>query len=242
MRFDQYFDITNGTGCGITDALGQIHQSQLDCSTRWLQNYFSNYSGAVFDLCLDKDPFTMSASDLYSVGSLSMEKFWSPSDISRKIARFNSDKRVSLTCVNANCAIHFHCVLNRVPVAANVYSAVQGSQLRSDLDLLWDLIGGLVGVTTDAPPSRTKPLARKRPALIPILDKKGSIADRKAKGDGNGTYWDSIISEMVTCQVSIQQGVANMQNHPGIPSEISELRVIDILVWMFRTNQNDRCR
>ena len=240
MRFDQYFDTMSGTGCGITDALGHTHQSQFDCSTRWVQNYLSNYSGAVFDLCLDLDPFTMRASDLYSVGSLSMKEFWSPSDISKKITLFNSDKSVSLSCVHTFCVIHFHCVLKRVPVTANVYSAIPGSQLRSDLDLMWELIGDLVGVTTNAPPSRTKPLARKRPALIPLLDKKGSIADRKAKGDRNGTYWDSIISEMITHQLSIQQGVANMYKF-GIPSAISDLRIIDILVWMFRTNQKGRC-
>ena len=240
MRFNQYFDTMDGTGCGITDALGRTHQSQFDCSTRWVQIYLTNYSGAVFDLSLDLDPFTMRASDLYSVGSLSMKKFWSPSDIFKKITRFNSDKAASLSCANASCVIHFHCVLNRVPVTANVYSAVPESQLRFDLDLLCELIGCLVGVTTEAPPSRTKPLARKRPALIPILDEKGSIADRKAKGDRNGTYWDSIILEMNTHQLSIQQGVANMHQR-GITSAISELRIIDILVWMFRTNQKGRC-
>jgi hypothetical protein len=241
MHFDEYFDTMAGTGCGITDALGRMHRSQFDCSTRWVQNYVTNYSGAVFDLSLDLDPFTMRASDLYSVGSLSMKGFWSPSDISKKIARFNSDKSVSLTCVSPVCVLHFHCVLNRIPVTANVYSAIPGSQLRTDLDLLWKLIGGLVGVTTNAPASRTKPLARKRPALIPILDKKGSIADRKAKGNRNGNYWDSIISEMTTHQLPIEQGVANM-HQCGIPSTISSLRIIDILVWMFRSNQNGRCQ
>jgi len=114
------------------------------------------------------------------------------------------------------------------------------SALRTDIDLLCSLIGPLVGVSGNAPPSRTKPLARKRPGLIPILDEKGSIADRKAKGNANGTYWDSIISEMCQYQNQIQSGVTAMRQR-GIPSEITELRVVDILVWMFRTKQRSAC-
>lgn len=240
LNFANYFDTTPGTGCGATDASGQTHTARLDCSSRWVQNYLTSYSGAVFDLALDLDPNTMLASDLYSVGALSMRDFWSPSDITSKLGRFKIDKSLTLACTVQNCQVHFHCVLERVPTTASVYHLSTNAALRTDVDLLWTLIGPLVGVTSNAPASRTKPLARKRPSLIPILDEKGSIADRRAKGNANGTYWDSIIAEMTSSQNSIQAGIAVMRQR-GLPQVVSELRVVDILVWMFRTNQQAPC-
>jgi hypothetical protein len=236
MNFDQYFDSAVGTGCGQNDATGQLHNTRLDCSVRWVQNYLARYTGAAFDLTPDLDPNTMLASDLYLVGSLSMRDFSSLKAVTAKMDQFISDKSSSLVCNTQGCEAHFHCVLARVPVAATVFDLNSNPALRADIELLWELIGPLVGVEENAPPSRTKPLARKRPGLIPILDEKGSIADRKAKGNANGTYWDSIISEMCQYQNQIQSGVAAMRQR-GIPSQITELRVVDILVWMFRTQQ-----
>jgi Family of unknown function (DUF6308) len=240
MNFDQYFDSAVGTGCGQNDASGQLHNTRLDCSVRWVQNYLARYTGAAFDLTPDLDPNTMLASDLYLVGSLSMRDFSNTKAVTAKMNEFISDKASSLVCNTQGCKAHFHCVLARVPVAATAFDLNSNLALRADIELLWELIGPLVGVKRNAPPSRTKPLARKRPGLIPILDEKGSIADRKAKGNANGTYWDSIISEMCQYQNQIQSGVAAMRQR-GVPSEITELRVVDILVWMFRTKQRSAC-
>jgi len=240
MNFAEYFDDAATTGCGQTDANGNFHNSRLDCSIRWIQNYLAQYTGAAFDLTPDLDPNTMLASDLYLVGSLSMRDFSNTKAVTAKMNEFIFDKTSSLVCNIQGCKSHFHCVLARVPVVSNVFNLNLNSALRTDIDLLCSLIGPLVGVSGNAPPSRTKPLARKRPGLIPILDEKGSIADRKANGNANGTYWDSIISEMCQYQNQIQSGVTAMRQR-GIPSEITELRVVDILVWMFRTKQRSAC-
>lgn len=234
MSFADFFDMTT-VGCRPN---GGPHQLKIDCAMGFLERYCKQFTGIVFDLVPDNYPDRMTAADLYSVGSLSMGRFSGTPSVSKMLDRFDQDFANSQACAIAPCIEHFHCVLRRIPPTATVYDVqvrdsfgnLAWDQMRCDMEHLWQLIGYLVGVRNDAPANRTKPLARKRPALIPILDT-AARKNIRAMGYRNGDLWDGIILEMQRDRGAISAGVTRLRGW-GLPNSISELRVVDILVWM----------
>lgn len=240
MDYENFFDATPGSGCGGTDDSGTTHDTELDCSIRTIYTYERSFTGAIFDSPLDPYPNDMTAADLLAVGGLSMKSFRSLRKIESMQFNFEADATRSETCTNADCKKHFKCVLERVPTSIDVYQLQIPSSLWDDINTLWTLIGPLVEVTTNAPASRTKPLARKRSSLIPILDKEGSIANQNSKGVASGNYWKSIVQEMQAGQTIIQAGCAAIRN-TGVGGAMSDLRIVDVLVWMYQTRPSSRC-
>ena len=238
MSFDHFFNVTAGTGC-IDPATGLArHASQLDCSVASLTNYRDNFTGAAFDLP-DPQPNKMTAQDLFLVGSLSVSKFRNLSSIGKMLERFHKDELNSVACrTQPTCQTHFHCVLARIPVTTTIYQVALGNAVWVDVDLAWQLIGRLVGVKGNSPAFRTKPLARKRPGLIPILDGPGSIAYLRNQGIPNGRYWSTILTWMQ--RPAVAPGVAAIRAR-GAGGGMSDLRIVDVIVWMSMMHPNTRC-
>jgi Family of unknown function (DUF6308) len=238
MRFGQYFD-NSAPGCGITDANGRLHATQLDCSARTIENYETYYTGAAFDLAQDPHPNEMTQLDLFLVGSLSMSRFMDHENFGKMREKFSQDLAASRACTNAACLTHFACVLKRIPAGASIYGVTTTSQIWNDVNTLWTLIGPLVLVTSNAPASRTKPLARKRPALIPILDDEGSIADQRQKGVSRN-FWDHILNEVNSDHQEISLGGSRLR-HQGIGLSMTDLRIVDVITWMRMKRPISRC-
>ena len=214
------------------------HASQLECSVASLINYRDNFTGTAFD-APDLQPNKMTAQDLFLVGSLSMSDFTNLDNVGDMRDRFYLDEVASASCrTQATCTSHFHCVLSRIPATATIHGVDASSSLWADVNRLWELVGPLVGVTSPAPPSRTKPLARKRPGLIPILDTPGSIAYLQKHGISSGSYWSTILKWMQSPAVAF--GIALVRGQ-GAGEGMSDLRVVDVLVWMSMMRPNSRC-
>ena len=81
--------------------------------------------------------------------------------------------------------------------------------------------------------SLSKTLARKCPALLPILD---SVAIQRIRGAGGpgptrGKNWAFLRDELTT-STWVCPGIIAIRAAAGVPPHYQDLRIIDIVVWM----------
>lgn len=72
-----------------------------------------------------------------------------------------------------------------------------------------------------------KPLARKRPQLIPVYDE----VVRCAFGTSNG-FWRWLDGKLREDGGTLTQHLAALRTEASIPDQISALRILDVVIWM----------
>lgn len=100
---------------------------------------------------------------------------------------------------------------------------------RSEASQLWSIFTNAEGTKWDIGATKaSKLLARKRPRLIPIYD---SVIDRVTGLGGTArkqwTDWHEVLTE-----TDLPQHLDNIRALSGISETISQLRVMDVVLWM----------
>ncbi|MER5336784.1 DUF6308 family protein [Micromonospora sp. NPDC002717] len=72
-----------------------------------------------------------------------------------------------------------------------------------------------------------KVLARKRPRLVPVYDEVVSCAFRTGKG-----FWCWLHERLREEDHALEQQLVDLGVRAGVPSEVTPLRVLDVVVWM----------
>ena len=112
-------------------------------------------------------------------------------------------------------------------VGAGEYAAIMGSQ--SPANQLWRLLRGSdtyrwgIGPTT-----ASKILARKRPRLIPIFDSIVGPLMGHQTCKGQWQTWHSVLTD----GSGLPDRLKAIQAKAGIDKEISDLRTMDVVLWM----------
>ena len=232
----EYFD-TTGNGCGR-------HATAAACATELLATYVATSTGPLFDPRRDEpwwDPNVISIADLFSVGALVMPAFTTKRFTDAVLPFFTADAAASDRCDAPTCTEHVHCMLRRVPADASIFD--EDAAVHHDtMNDLWTLLRGsgrganrvggidaLLETNQFGQAGLSKLLARKRPKLVPILD--GVAVARVIRSAGpDACEWCTIRRE---CQSSInlRDRIATVRQHARAPHWMSDLRVIDVVVW-----------
>jgi hypothetical protein len=75
----------------------------------------------------------------------------------------------------------------------------------------------------------SKIMARKRPHLIPIYD--SVVGPLMGLKDSRG-QWD-LWHEVLTSNTDLPERLKALRTSAGLPDRISELRVMDVVLWMY---------
>lgn len=146
------------------------------------------------------------------------------------------DATASASCT-ASCAGHIHCLLKQVPPTASIFGPNAAAELDRMNDI-WRLIrtnGDLVATNNFGPTGISKMLARKRPGLVPITDSVATERVLRAQGGSAPTCsWCFIRSEFAANPTLLTR-VAQVRAAADVPAWYTDLRVIDIVVWMSDT-------
>ena len=94
---------------------------------------------------------------------------------------------------------------------------------------LWNIFRNKEAKWHVGPTKASKLLARKRPRLIPIYD---SVIDRVTELGGSSrtqwTEWHGVLT-----QSDLPEHLEEIRRQSGIAEQISQLRVMDVVLWMY---------
>ncbi len=224
------------------------HPSARDCAVSLVHRYITSYAGAMFDPRGDEpwwDPDRITSNDLRLVAMLSMPRFMSGAFINGVMPEFQEDLKWSVDCHHPHdCVDHVHCLLRRVPARSTIFDDRAGDDLEL-MTQIWHLIRKnpiLVASKGFGNAGLSKLLARKRPALVPITD---SVAIDRIKRVHPGRSpasieqdsWQLMRAEVLSDR-QLPGHIVTVRSDAGVPPWISDLRVIDIVVWM---RDNEHC-
>ena len=186
-----------------------------------LREYFDadarGYTGSQFEsLINDSDPFKITATDLVAITTLSVK----------------IPERAALWILSPEGEEQISKILREIPVDTDIWDPLVKNIFADDGKVmrLWRLLenanwptarkGGGLGGTT----KRSKILAAKRPRLIPILDRVvvGSLLQ-------TDNTWRAI--QDVLNVDSYRSKLEDALTHDGVPSSVSLLRRIDVVIW-----------
>lgn len=221
---DRWFDGQTG-GC-------TIHRSALACSKHLVGRYFSgDYTGSLFDPLGIEPANVITRADLYAVSTLAMPTFAWRSNLDKMISVIDEDNDQSVNCHDLSCTSHVSCMLKRIPRKARIFSPLL-SKLTLANDSLWPALEELLrsSLGEAGPAELSKTLARKRPGLLPILDSVAVIRLKKA-GAKQGAYWRFFREEFRRSTVVVP-AIVNIRRQGNVPQHISDLRIVDVAVWM----------
>lgn len=224
----EYFS-PNDFGCGL-------HSNAHVCAVHLLTRYEKGLIGALFDPRGDEpwwDPYSVRASDLFAVSALSVPRFTWGSFLKVVVPVFEADAEASQTCLSG-CSGDVSCLLRQVEPKASIFDQEAKSNLDRMNDI-WSLIRRdpiLMATRGFGDAGLSKLLARKRPHLVPILDHVSHDRLRRKNGRiGRACAWCSIREEYNSA-FTLRDSVATIRSEAGVPSWISDLPVIDIVVRM----------
>lgn len=222
---DRWFDSSAG-GC-------TAHSSALECSTYLVGRYLSgDYTGALFDPFGHEPANRITRSDLLAVRSLSMWRFGLPTFLRDLGFALDADAAASAVCTVTACATHIGCLLLQLPVSSTIYTMTPAEHALAD-GPLWNVLQAMFkrSVKKAGTTSLSKTLARKRPALLPILDDIARERIRLAGGPGPDGNWAFLRNE-IAASALVRPGVAAIRVDVAVPDHYQDLRLIDIVVWM----------
>ncbi|WP_030809367.1 DUF6308 family protein [Streptomyces sp. NRRL F-2799] len=81
----------------------------------------------------------------------------------------------------------------------------------------------------------SKLLARKRPHLVPVYDKRVKQLFKRPKTDH--TFWAALAAALRTDSGAFYDRLIHLRQKAGIGDDISVLRVFDVIAWMHQGNQ-----
>jgi hypothetical protein len=163
-----------------------------------------------------------------------MVKFGRQTFISKMGASLDADAAASAACGATTCTTHIGCLLRRLPMTSTIYTMTPAELALAD-GPLWNLLGSLFtsSVGEAGTTSVSKTLARKRPALLPILDGVALTRIGSAGGPGPnaGGNW-AFLRDEITASAVVRPGLAAVRSGATVPDHYQDLRLIDIVVWM----------
>jgi hypothetical protein len=212
------------------------------CAIEQVRNYIEDFSGALFDpnpVCQPWfNPDVLKLSDVSCVGHLSM---WSMVDAcsSQVPGVFANDLADSRNCANrTTCTDHLHCILLRLPQQVDIFSS-PSSWINDCIDFYERCrsLGlrskrGTSNLWGDAAVSKL--LARKRPALVPVMD--SVAASRYPNASDLQSRWSAFQTE-VFGDTALVAELNSIKNSACATADwYTPLRLLDIVVWMHDGN------
>lgn len=132
-------------------------------------------------------------------------------------------------------------LLEEIPADLDLTNAdvVTNLGLSSPAQELWDLLRGKEsGKWGIGPTTASKIMARKRPRLIPIYD---SVVDRVLKLNGPLEQWN-IWYAALSGDSELPDHLERIRNAANMPKNISQLRIMDVVLWMHGQQQGIRAQ
>jgi len=217
-----------------------MHPNDLACASHLVARYLSgDYTGSLFDPIGHEPADRITRSDLLAVRSLSMWRFGLPTFLRDLGSTLDADAAASASCTVTGCATHVGCLLHQLPVTSTIYTMTPAEHALANRPL-WNVLQAMFksSVKKAGTTSLSKTLARKRPALLPILDEVARDRIRLAGGPGPAGNWAFIRDEISTSAL-VRPGLAAIRVTAAVPDHYQDLRLIDVVVWM-RQNVHGR--
>ena len=174
----------------------------------------------------------INASDMYATAALSMPHMIRTNILTTFAAACDADtaSAISKTCAPP-CVTHISCILNQIPADANVRDSLAGHYINL-ANRLWKILFPIrpkgVGQT-----GLSKLVARKCPHLLPVI---GTVSKSSMRLHNGGLpvsdYWKYFHVEMGPQMAALDSGIAHIRSNANVLEWTSDIRVIDILVWM----------
>jgi hypothetical protein len=197
-----------------------IALSRTESAVEYLQTYYAvssggipDYTGSYFEsmAARNTDPNSIESEDFLAVSMLSVNV---PADAAIRLLGRDADI--------------VHSLLSEIPIDLDIVDA-HPSQLRGDSPAgqLWEVLRqGRDGL---GPTTTSKLLAAKRPRLLPIWD---SFVER-ATALGTMGYWQKFQYVLEDDQRRVWDWLSEVGSlATNVPDSISELRILDVLLWM----------
>lgn len=182
-----------------------------------VDRYFESFTGPLFDtIALDSPRGRFDAGDFQALAALAVEV------PSTAVGRLLEDREANE-------------LLREIPTDIRIDDRRAAAELSSDspaatlYDHLRDLDG--VGYVT-----RSKLLALKRPALIPIRD---SFLERQLGIPADGQWWAAMGNEWQAPELRKQ--VDELRSRcKRVPAWVTDLRLLDVAIWMHEHERQSR--
>ncbi|MFZ2242135.1 MAG: DUF6308 family protein [Gordonia amarae] len=196
-----------------------IVQHQDEASARLLTDYYAEtsgvpkYSGSQFEAvaALNSDPNSIGPADIVAISTLSV----------------NVKGQAAIRLLTRDAA-DISERLELIPTDVDIVDADPGSlESGSAASELWQILRR--GRDKIGPTTASKLIAAKRPRLLPIWD---SLVEQ-ATGLSTLGYWRSFQDVLTSDDHAIWKWLTDLRKEvPEVPDSVSNLRVLDILLWM----------
>ena len=165
---------------------------------------------------------TITADDMLAASFLSVP--FEPAAVIGLLAERQFDITARLTQIPAD--------LDLADVTHNNFKALLGEE--SSAWELWKILRGKGDGGWGIGPTRaSKLMARKRPRLIPIWD---SVVGAEAKLKSSMTQWTDWHEMLTQGSGALASRLDIIQDQANLPFRLSQLRVMDVVLWMHGTN------
>ncbi|GAC58498.1 hypothetical protein GOHSU_41_00360 [Gordonia hirsuta DSM 44140 = NBRC 16056] len=124
-------------------------------------------------------------------------------------------------------------LLRRLPTWLDLVDADE--DVLADAEELWSLVRGNRGVGRA---KTSKLLARKRPRLLPIMD--SVVVKTVGHNPRQHLFYQNLQAALRADNCRLVSHLDEIRKEAGIESDISTIRVFDILVWMWGSGRVDR--
>ncbi|MGC4749670.1 DUF6308 family protein [Micromonospora sp. DT201] len=126
--------------------------------------------------------------------------------------------------------------LREIPIAVDLSDEKAKRHIDDNgpADRAWHLLMGCHGVNKTI---AGKLLARKRPRLIPVYDNVVACALRGRRG-----FWLWLYDQLRADGFSLTHRLRRLRAEAGIPTLVSDIRVLDIVLWMRHQPQHQRMK
>jgi Family of unknown function (DUF6308) len=226
------------------------HIRQLDCAMNLAHRYFMGFTGAAFDPRIDgTEPWWkddgFNASDVFAVASLSMSHLLRPTILGPLVTWFQNDIAASSTCVQGPlCQSHVRCALNQIPASADIRDTNATSYLgyaNRAWNLMNDPAKGIRQIDRVGDVAVNKLMSRKRPGLLCVVDDcTRTRVELRRRSLGNTAkckdHWHELHDEITNASPNatnlINSGIMAIRGQASTPTWISDLRIIDVVIWM----------
>lgn len=227
INISDYFDSTPRGPCP------RNHISNCTCSTSLIARYIKWFTGACFDPRIDEPWWhanRFNSSDMYAVAALGMSHMIHPKKMNAFCEIFEQDADAASDCATP-CMGHLTCLLQQIPVEADIWdpSASRyidlGVKLRELLRCSRPYRVGDIGIN--------KLVSRKRPRLLPVVD---SVSMERMRCHNGGhkpkKYWQCFHDELNPLSTALSSAIGDVRKAAEVPAWTSDIRVIDIAIWM----------
>jgi len=185
-----------------------------------LSTYFSDLYGRHFEAIgsAHSSPHRVTADDLVAVQMLSV----------------TIPPLVSADLLLGSLGTELGVLLQRIPFDVDLRSpaALELIEANSPADKAWQLVRAQDGMGRT---KTSKLLARKRPALLPVIDEVVACALEEPSN-----FWVALHTALSSGD--FDEALASLRRAGGVPDTVTDLRVIDVAVWSSHKDAHRKCR